>query len=165
MKISTLMRIALPMAFLAGCGSAGLPPIEKGQTPVLAPNQGVAVVVMDTLDTLNQISVEPTEGDGPSMNIPKTPIGVNMYVFVVPAGHYCLTSFWLGSTRIHQSDEKHGICFDVIAGKTAYSGNIAPRAYGPSDLRTNQNYDWRGFEAAMKADYPDIVAKYPIVTP
>lgn len=165
MKISKLMPIAVPALLLAGCGVAGLPPIGKGQSPALGPNQGIAAVVVDSLDPLNQIALDPTEGDGPGMDIPTAPAGVHMYIFVMPVGHYCLTSFWFGSTRLHQNDQKHGICFDVLADKIAYSGNIAPRAYGPGDLRTNQNYDWKGFEAALKADYPDLAAKYPIVAP
>lgn len=147
---------------LAGCGLA---PIEKGQPVKLGPNDGIAAVVIDSLDNLDQMMIQGTDKNGITLKISNAPVGLHLYVFVVPAGTYCLSRFSLGFATIEQNDQKHGVCFDVIAGKIAYSGNLAPRAYGQNDLRTDQEYDWKAFEAKLKAEYPDLAARYPIVTP
>ena len=148
--------------FVTGCGLA---PVSQGQAITLGPNEGVAAVVMDTLDPLQSIMFQGTDKDGATLRISSVPKGVTLNLFVVPAGHYCLTQFSLGGHELDQNDTEHGVCFDVIAGQTAYSGNLAPRAYGPNNLRTDQNYDWVGIKRKLQADYPEVVAKYALVTP
>lgn len=159
MKISRLAYAVVLAGLLAGCGLA---PVERGQHVTLGPNEGIAAVVMDTLDPLNQIQLWSPTNDGKGMTIPSAPVGVSMYLFVVPAGNYCVASFWFGQRELYLKDRKQGVCFQVVAGKIAYSGNLAPRAYGPDDLRTDQNFEWGAFETKLKAEYPEVAAQYPI---
>ena len=161
-RIATLAVMLGLATLLPGCGLA---PIEQGQQVSLGPNEGVAAVVIDSLDLLSQISFDAVGHDAKPLAITDAPKGISLYVFVVPAGTYCSSGFHFGNWSFHSIDPHHTGCFDVIAGKIAYSGNIAPRAVGPNDIRTYQNYDWRGFEEMLKKQYPDIAAKYPLVTP
>lgn len=149
-------------ALLPACG---LSPVDQGQPVNLGPDEGVAAIVIDSLDTLSQISFDPVGHDGKTLSIMGAPKGVTLYVFVVPAGTYCVAGFHFGVWSFHASDPKHGTCFDVLAGKIAYSGNVAPRAASGTDIRTYQNYNWPAFKDMLKQQYPDLAVKYPLATP
>lgn len=161
-KIAILAALVGMSGLLFACG---LSPVDQGQSVNLGPNEGVAAIAIDSLDVLSQISFDPVDNGGKPLSIMNAPKGVTLYVFVVPAGTYCEAMFHFGKWAFHARDPKHGTCFDVLPGKIAYSGNIAPRAVSARDIRTYQNYDWQGFEAMLKQQYPDIAAKYPLVTP
>lgn len=172
-RIGSLCTGLVSAITLVGCGLA---PVQKGQTVTLGPNEGIAAVVTDALNVLGQVEIDGTDPKGATMKIPTAPVGVNMYLFVVPAGHYCLASYSVGMSEIAMDDTLHGDCFDVIAGKIAYSGNLAPRAFSESGtwgrgtlegytVKTLQNFEWDSFQKNLKAEYPAIAAKYPVVTP
>ncbi|HSC48010.1 MAG TPA: hypothetical protein VLG68_07980 [Gammaproteobacteria bacterium] len=153
--------IGLSAAFLTGCG---LDPVQPDQDTNLQPDQGIAAVILDTLDPLNAIYIKSADNNSaPTIEINHVDIGVHLFAFVVPAGSYCITRYSFGNYYITQSDPKHGVCFDVIAGKVAYSGNLAPRVHG-GGIYVDQNYDWPGFKKMFKEQYPKLAA-YPIVTP
>lgn len=165
--------VVISVVLATGCGLA---PVQKGQQITLGPNEGIAAVVMDTLNPLTQVTIDGTDPNGATMKIPATPVGVNMYLFVVPAGHYCLSRYAVGMSEVTMDDKLHGDCFDVISGKIAYSGNFAPRAFSNSGtwvgsslqgytIKTLQNFEWDTFQKELKDQYPDLVAKYPVVTP
>jgi hypothetical protein len=145
---------------LTGCATDQVQP-DQGIT--LKPGEGIAAVVFDTLDVLSVVTLKSPDKDGVEIDVGNVGKGVTMFVYAVPAGTYCLTRFTTGFYRFYQDDPTHGICFDVVAGKVAYSGNLAPRAYG-HDTRTDQNYYWPVFEKSFKQEYPKL-AQYAIVTP
>jgi hypothetical protein len=161
-RITTVSVFAAASLFLGACG---ISPIQKNQSIQLEPNEGIAAVVIDALDDLNNISITGTDKNGKTLTISKSPKGVHLYIFKVPAGTYCLNRYYYGFTEIVMNDQEHGDCFDVIAGKIAYSGNFAPRAYDRYRVMTEQNYDWKWFESVIKEEYPNLIAQYPIVTP
>ena len=140
------MMIVSGALLLAGCGTD---PVQPDQEVQLQPGYGIAAVVFDTLDTLTAIDIESPDRKGGAVSIAYVEKGVHTFVYTLPAGRYCLTHFNTSFFRFTQNDPIHGICFDVIPGKVAYSGNLAPRAYGQS-TRTDQNYDWRWFEGMFK---------------
>jgi hypothetical protein len=150
----------LAALLLAGCG---LDPVKPDQEIVLQPGEGIAAVVFDTLDVLNAVTIRSPDRNGMEFGVSYVDKGVHLYVFIVPAGSYCLVKFQTSFYTITQDDPTHGVCFDVVAGKVAYSGNLSPRAHGQS-LQTDQNYDWPAFEKMFKEQYPKL-AQYPIVTP
>lgn len=173
MKTRNLMAVAMLAVLLAGCGLA---PVDKGQSVSLGPNQGIAAVVLDALNPLVQVTLESSDPKGATLAIPNAPIGVTMYLFVVPAGRYCLSRYSVGMTNVRSDDPGHGDCFDVVAGKVAYSGHLAPRAFNSGgtwvknqlvgyDIRTLQNFQWDDFQKMLKDQYPQIAAQYPIATP
>jgi hypothetical protein len=161
MKKSIGVVVLSGVVMLAGCG--GMDSVKPDQDVTLQPGHGIAAVVMDTLDPLNAVSIKSPDNKDVELEISHVDVGVHMSVFVVPAGSYCLTKFFTGSYVFTQDDQTHGICFDVVPGKVAYSGNLAPRAYG-QNTRTDQNYNWPAFEKMFKEQYPKL-ANYPIVTP
>lgn len=159
-SILILMMAGL-LVTLAGCG---LDPVQPDQGITLQPGQGIAAVVMDTLDPLNAIYIKSADNDrAPTIEIHHVEVGVHLFVFVVPPGSYCVTRYSYLNYYITQNDPKHGVCFYVIAGKIAYSGNLSPRSYN-GKLYVDQNYNWEAFRKMLKDQYPKL-APYPVVTP
>lgn len=164
--MDVLKLIFVPLAaavflMLHGCGADAVKP---DQVVTLQPGQGIAAVVIDALDPLDNITIKsPDNTNAPELVITGVKAGTTMLVYVVPAGRYCVDSFYFDSWRFIQSDLKHGVCFDVIAGEVAYSGNIGPRVYRKK-VWTAQNYDWNAFRKQLSRQYPKL-AGYPIVTP
>jgi hypothetical protein len=157
--LSSWTTIGLVAVFLAACGTDQ---VQPDQDVTLQPGYGIAAVVFDTLDPLNAVSVASRDNKGGQLDIGFVDKGVSLFVYAVPSGSYCLSQFHTGFYRFWTLDP-HDDCFDVVAGKVAYSGNFTPRAYGHS-VRTAQNYDWPAFEKMFKEKYPKL-AHYPIVTP
>jgi hypothetical protein len=155
------MTVGLGILLLAGCG--GTEPVHPDQEVALQPGDGVAAVVFDTLDSLNSIVIKSPDHKDQELSVGFVDKGIHMLVFEVPAGTYCLSKFHTGFYVFTQKDQTHGICWDVVPGKVAYSGNLAPRAYG-QDVFTGQNYDWAMFKKNFKEQYPKL-ANFPIVTP
>jgi len=152
--------IGLGVLLLAGCGTD---PVSPDQDVSLQPGYGVAAVVFDNLDVLTAVTIKSPDPKGGEVDISYVGKGVTMFVYTLPAGSYCLTHFNTAFYRFTQDDMTHGICFDVVAGKVAYSGNLAPRAVG-RDTKTFQNYYWAAFEKSFKDQYPKL-ANLPIVKP
>ena len=153
--------LSMGTVLLAGCG--GTDTVQPDQTVVLQPGDGIAAVVFDTVDQLTAVSIDSADHKDAGIGISFIDKGVHLYVFVVPAGSYCLTHFNTGFYRFTQNDQTHGVCFDVVPGKVAYSGNLAPGDYN-GEVMTAQNYEWPAFEKMFKEQYPKLVS-YPIVTP
>lgn len=170
MKISVMSLLAAAVAapmLISAC--TGMEPLTGDQAPVLSPDQGMVVVVLDSKDVLNHMTFKGTDEEGIKLTIPMIQPGMSMYLFPTKQCTYCLTDYYVGpspmsNNQITQFDQKHGDCFDVIAGKTVYSGNLAPRAYG-STLRVEQDYHWDWFVPEFKKRYPTLSEKYPLVTP
>ena len=162
MKISFRWgAMVLLSAVLAACG---LDPVQPDQEVTLPPGDGIAAVVLDTLDPINAFYIKsPDNSAAPTIEVTHVNVGVTLFPFVVPAGRYCVTRYSFSTYDITQNHPKDGVCFDVVAGKVAYSGNLAPRGHG-GGVYVDQNYDWRGFEKMWKDQYPKL-AQYPIVTP
>lgn len=152
--------IALAVVLLGGCG--GVDPVQPDQNVALPEGYGIAAVGFDTLDSLNAIDIGASDPKGVKLGVNYVDKGVHLFVFAVPSGTYCLRSFHTGFYKFWTLNPLDD-CFDVIAGKVAYSGNYTPRAYGRS-VKTPQMYDWPTFEKSFKEQYPKL-ANLPIVTP
>ena len=164
MNVSRSLSILILAGLLLSLAGCGLDPVQPDQEIALQPGQGIAAVVIDTLDPLNAFYIKSGDHDSaPVIKIPHVEVGVHLFIFVVPSGSYCVTRFSSGSYYFTADDPKHGACFDVIAGKVAYSGNLSPRGYNGRVI-TDQDYNWPAFEKMFKQQYPKL-ALYPIVTP
>ena len=160
-KLRNGVMIGLCAVLLAGCG--GTDAVQPDQDVTLQPGYGIAAVLFHTADQLNSVGIDSLDHKGSDLSISLVDSGVHLYVFAVPAGTYCLVRFYTGFYRFVQNDPTHGVCFDVLAGKVAYSGTLAPGTYDGA-VRTDQNYDWVIFEKMFKDQYPKL-ANYPIVRP
>lgn len=154
--------LSMGTVLLAGCG--GTDTVQPDQAVVLQPGEGIAAVVIETGDPINDIFIRsPDNGKAPSIEITRAEVGMHLFVYAVPAGSYCLVQYHYENYTISQNDPTHGVCFDVIAGKIAYSGNLSPNG-ADGRLWVDQNYYWPVFQKMFKEQYPKL-ASYPIVTP
>ena len=158
------------LGMLAGCASVvAQPPIEPGQSVQLQPGEGIAALLMDTLDPLTQIRLESTDGKSPALGLPSMPAGKTLVLFATPAGVYCLTQFNFGRYQFHSAKLELG-CFQVTAGHISYSGNLQPQ--GSSDPSkagqasyVYQDYRPNDFLVLLKQRYPQMTAAYPTAGP
>lgn len=152
MKNSALMLAAVLLAVLSACGTE---PIQQDQPLVLAAGQGLAAVEFDAADPLSQVALESADT---KLEIPALPVGVNLYLFQVPAGNYCLTSFAFGRWHFFSKDKQEQLgCFEVKAGELGYSGILAPRVVNGQPM-IHQDPDVTSFRLLMSERYP-IIAK------
>lgn len=164
MNVSRSISLATTTVLLMSLAGCGLDPVQPDQAITLQPDQGIAAVVIDSLDPLNAIYIKSADNDrAPMIEIQHVDAGIHLFVFILPPGNYCVTRFSYRNYRITQSDPKHGVCFYVIVSKIAYSGNLAPRAYN-GEVYVDQNYEWSAFQKTLRDQYPKL-AGYPVVTP
>lgn len=141
---------------LSGCSS--LQPLQQDQPLVLDKGQGIAVVQMNTLDDMSNVQLVAENGDGATLDIPTVPVGKSLYLFVVPAGSYCMQRFNYGRILIFNKGEKNG-CFQVPAGQLGFSGEFEPRGQG-GGVYMGQNLDVAASQAALKQAYPRVAAQF-----
>jgi len=156
----TLKAIALLLssALLVACAVAPLP---QDQPVHLKPGQGLAALMVDTLDPLTEVEVESRSG-GPKLMVAAVPVGINIYLFPVPAGTYCMTRFRYGSLTLSGTTGALG-CFPVHAGQLSYSGTMAPRVEDGKAV-THQVQDPQGFRTVLSQHYPQIARQFPVPT-
>lgn len=152
MKIKHLSLVALVMLALSACGTE---PIQQDQPITLQAGQGLAAVVYDVADPLSQVTLESAESST-QLQITAVPVGVHVYLFQVPAGSYCFTSFQFGRWHFFSKD-KEGQCFQVKAGELGYGGTLSPRVVN-GEVMTGQDMDLERFRSELTQSYP-IIAK------
>ncbi|HEX2667191.1 MAG TPA: hypothetical protein VHP13_02355 [Gammaproteobacteria bacterium] len=153
------------VAALAACSIVPVTPIQPGASAHLQPNEGIAAVVMDTLDPVSQIHLIPIDGNGKGLNLPSMPAGKSLALFQVPAGTYCLQEFQFGRWHFFARSGVRLGCFQVPEGRIAYSGNLQPRAGDDDNAYVRQEYSPRQFLATLQSQYPSLAAAYPTAGP
>jgi hypothetical protein len=145
-------------------GGCSLAPVSQDEAVTLKPNEGIAVLIFQTLDPINGITFKsPDNNDISALDIDRVLPGTHMLVFILPEATYCLISYHYMDYIITQNDQKHGDCFDVVAGKIAYSGDLVPGMKGGVPV-VLQDYQWAAFKKRLGDEYPKL-ASYPIVAP
>lgn len=140
-------------------------PIATDTLPPLKPGEGIAGISFDTVWELTPVMFGPASGDGPKLRISDVPLGQSAFLFVVPAGRYCLTSYVLAQNGLDMTNFHDDRCFDVEAGKLSYSGTFVP-TYDPYEVLTRTHRDGRmtlqdrprAFLNALSLSYPHIAA-------
>src|SRR5579871_2439983 len=153
MRKPSLLLLSL---LVSACTS--LTPLAHDGPVRLAPNQGLAAVVIDTLDPLTDLEVESRSG-GPSLMVASVPVGRDVYLFPVPAGTYCMTRFKYSNLSLAGSKGMLG-CFVVRAGQLSYSGTLAPRVEDGRAV-THQVQDMPGFRILLQQQYPQVAQQFP----
>lgn len=146
-------------AMLLGLAACGVAPIQQDQPVHLQPGQGLMAVMLDTLDPLSQVIIDPGASGGANFRISAVPIGKSIYLFAAPAGHYCFTRYRYGRWEMYGKGGELG-CFDVPAGGLGYSGTLAPRVEN-GRVVTHQVMDAAGFRTLLTALYPVIARQFP----
>ncbi|HEX4300074.1 MAG TPA: hypothetical protein VH327_04320 [Gammaproteobacteria bacterium] len=148
------LRVASAAALLCACAVAPLP---QDQVVTLAPGQGLAAVMIDTLDPLSLVTFE-QPGGGAKLVVATAPAGINIYLFPTRAGRYCMTRFQFASFDF--SARAGAECFQVSAGQLSYSGTLAPRVEEGRPV-THQVMDQQGFRVLLGERYPTVAKQFP----
>src|SRR5690242_17735086 len=141
MRVLRIVSYGLAGLALASCG---IQPIEQDQPIILAAGQGLAALEFDAADPVTQVEFQSAEGNKLAINT--VPVGVNLYMFQVPAGSYCFTNFQFGRWHFFWKDKQEGNCFAVKAGELGYSGVLAPRVVN-GEVQVGQDLDLAAFRA------------------
>jgi hypothetical protein len=148
---------------LAGCGATD--PVQPDQDVTLPKGVGIAAVVINSRDPLTGVTFRSRDyPDAAPLQVGGVDRGITLRVFLLPAGSYCAAAFGYRDVLLKERGSDHEVCFDVIPGKVAYSGDIGPRGDDQNRILMFQRYNWPAFEKMFKEQYPKL-APYPIVTP
>lgn len=150
------LLLLLSPLLLSAC--AGLSPMSHDGPVHLASGQGLAALVIDTLDPLTDVEVEP-RGGGPKLKVTSVPVGRDVYLFPVAAGTYCMVRFKYSNLSLAGSNGMLG-CFPVRAGELSYSGTLAPRVEDGKPV-THQVQDLPGFRILLQQQYPQVAKQFP----
>lgn len=150
---SRFAAAALLLLALAACASA---PLAQDQSVTLYPDQGLAAVMIDTLDPLSQVTFQ---GAGAKLIVAVVPAGIGLYLFPVRAGRYCMTHFHYANFDFAAEDGAQQ-CFRVKAGQLSYSGTLAPRVEDGKPV-TRQVQDPQGFRVLLEQQYPTVAKQFP----
>jgi hypothetical protein len=145
-------------ALLCACAVAPLP---QDQAVTLARDQGLAAVMIDTLDPLSEVTFQ-QPGGGRKLVVATVPAGINIYLFPTHAGRYCITGFHFASLDFKVGGAPE--CFQVSAGQLSYSGTLAPRVEEGRPV-THQVMDEQGFRVLLGEHYPSIAKQFPAPPP
>lgn len=143
-------------ALLAACSN--VQPIQQDQPILLAKGDGLAAVVMNTMDPLSEVFVRPAASGGTTLEIPSVPVGRTIFLFEVKAGNYCLQQFHFGEIEFFGQGADVE-CFVVPEGQLGYSGDLMPRVNN-RQVFIHQDYDFDSFRALLRRDYPKIAAQF-----
>ena len=142
-------------ALLGACAGAPLP---QDQSVTLYPDQGLAAVMIDTLDPITQVTFQ-QQGGGSKLIVAAVPPGIGLYLFPTRAGRYCLIRFHYANFDF--AAEKRALqCFQVTAGRLSYSGTLAPRVEEGKPV-TRQVQDPQGFRVLLEQRYPRVAKQFP----
>lgn len=147
--------------FLQACATH---PFTTDALPTLKPGEGIAGISFDAIEPLKQVRFADVAGNQ-KLLIDHVPFGESAFLFVVPAGRYCVERYSTseyGATIETPPDDR---CFDVEAGKLSYSGTFTPD-FNPGEVAGTAPYlpgmirkdNPRAFLNALSLNYPHIAA-------
>ena len=142
------------LMLLCACATA---PMPQDQVVTLARDQGLAAVMIDTLDPLTEVTFQQA-GGGRKLVVATVPAGINIYLFPTHVGRYCMTHFHFASFDFTTQGAPE--CFQVSAGQLNYSGTLAPRVEEGRPV-THQVMDWQGFRVLLGERYPTVARQFP----
>lgn len=155
--VTVLMLLAL-----AACSTA---PLTHDGFPTLQKDQGIAAIVFDTNETISSVFIKSMSGGGSDLYIDTVEPGRRIYLFVTPAGTYCLHQLHIDNNNFTTNTPDQ--CFEVDAGKVSYGGDYS--AYvSPPELRkevgaflaipVDHKQHMQKFLELLRIQYPQIAA-------
>jgi len=150
------MRMPLAAGMAALLSACAMAPLPQDQSVTLYPDQGLAAVMIDTLDPLSQVTFQ---GGGAKLVVAAVPPGIGLYLFPTRAGRYCLTHFHFASFDFAAQSGMQQ-CFQVTAGALSYSGTLAPRVEDGKPV-TRRVQDPQGFRVLLEQQYPSVARQFP----
>ena len=146
---------------LTACSSQ---PIVSDDPKPLQADEGIAAVVLDAPERIQEIQFAPRFPGGSKFEVPDTQGGAALYLVPVKAGRYCLQHFYYHGGAINSVEDLG--CFTVVAGHITYSGNIVPElenfnSHDNTTLYTRMDHQPTMFRRLL-AGYPKMAAAYPV---
>jgi hypothetical protein len=163
-KYSRLVAVSAFILLLQAC--AAMDPMTTDALPQLKPGEGIAGIAFDSVWELRSVQFEGDFPGAPKLRVADVPVGESAFLFVVPAGQYCLVSYSLAGKDTGLWSKQDDRCFDVEAGKLSYSGTFVPD-FNPLDIiintrkpsgRMTREDRPRAFLNALSLNYPHIAA-------
>ena len=151
-----LATISCLVLLLCACTTA---PLAQDQAVTLARDQGLAAVMIDTLDPLTEVTFQ-QQGGGRKLVVAAVPAGIDIYLFPTRAGRYCMTHFHFASFDFTTQGAPE--CFQVSAGQLSYSGTLAPRVENGKPV-TRQVQDLPGFRILLQQQYPQVAKQFSVI--
>lgn len=160
-EIGNLLRCLRAAPFAALLCACAVAPLPQDQAVTLAKDQGLAAVMIDTLDPLTEVTFQ-QQGTGRKLVVAAVPAGINIYLFPTRSGPYCITGFHFANLdfKVRGAPE----CFQVSAGQLSYSGTLAPRVEEGRPV-THQVMDPQGFRVLLGEQYPTVARQFPAPPP
>lgn len=156
-----MTKTTIRNAFIAGVALLGTGCVTKGlapdELPVLAADEGLIGVQIDSLDKISQIQFTPT-AEGTTLYISGVNPGISTHVFKAKVGEYCVYQIHFGEWRI--TWDERNLCFTVTPGELSYGGRFAPRVVRGRTTMQQIAGDVPHFSNAVKKQYPAIAGKY-----
>jgi hypothetical protein len=156
-----LILAAACALLLQGCATH---PITTDALPPLKPGEGIAGISFDSLRALQKVRFDDAAGNQ-KLLIDHVPFGQSAFLFVVPAGRYCIERYTIDEHGYAIETPPDDRCFAVEAGKLSYSGTFVPdlnpgetpgtAPYLPGMTRKDRPH---AFLNALSLNYPHIAA-------
>lgn len=150
------IRRVLAVTLAATLSACAMAPLARDQSVTLDADQGLAAVMIDTLDPISQVTFQ---GSSTKLVVASVPPGIGIYLFPARAGRYCLTHFHYANFDF-AADSGLKQCFQVAAGRLSYSGTLAPRVEDGKPV-TRQVQDPQGFRVLLEQQYPAVASQFP----
>lgn len=160
MKIRGLIGCAC-LLLLQACA---MHPMTTDALPPLKSGEGIAGISFVSMLPLSKVRFYDAAGNQ-KLLIDHVPPGQSAFLFVVPAGRYCIERYTIDEYGAIIETPPDDRCFDVEAGKLSYSGTFVPNftpgetagtaPYLPGMKRENRP---RAFLNALSLSYPHIAA-------
>lgn len=153
------------LLLLLSLGACATAPLTEDRFPALDKDQGIAAVVFDTEASVTGVSLRASIRHGDDLFISSVPRGRSLYLFVAPAGEYCLHEIHVDNVLF--TNDTPDQCFQVIAGRMSYGGDFIPsvsdkgsgRSAGAGHtVQVDHTQNPKGFLALLKSTYPRILA-------
>ena len=145
-----LMLVAATVS-LSACSSA------VSDQAALSLDKGQGLLGLELVTGLGDVNyqVQITGGAfGTMLKMNNAPKGESVYLYKLPAGHYCIEALYLTGSDQYMYPVGKKPCFSVTAGRLTYGGTVENNAWGFYSV------DMHEFLRALKQIYPKVYAHY-----
>lgn len=149
-KAFLLIFVAV-LVSLGGCSSA------VSDQAALSLDKGQGLVGLELVTGLGNADYQVKISGGAfgtMLKMNNAPKGESVYLYKLPAGHYCVEALYLTGSDQYMYPAGNKPCFSVTAGQLTYGGTIA------NNLLGFYSVDMDEFLRALKQIYPKVYAHY-----
>lgn len=147
------LALILPLLLaLCACASA----VSGPQALSLAKGQGLIGIEFVTAVGNKDYQIKLSGTSGKILRLDKAPYGESIYLFKLPAGHYCIEALYMSGANEYVTPAGGSFCFNVTAGRLTYAGTVSNQLQGFYII------DMADFLQALKKTYPKVYEHYVV---